>query len=212
VEIEDGIDGLLHVADMSWTRKVIHPSEVVKKGDTVRAMVLQVDQERKRIALGIKQLEEDPWVRKIPERYEVGTIVAGEVTKITNFGVFVKLEDDLEGLLHISELANRKVATPEEVVKVGDEVAVKIIKIDPEQRKIGLSLKDVPYDDRTTVLEGYRARKAESGASQQPAPASEASPAETETETEVDSEGEGEPGGGTGEGVGEGVEEPDLSK
>jgi len=160
VEIEDGIDGLLHVADMSWTRKVIHPSEMVKKGDALRAVVLTVDQERKRIALGIKQLEEDPWVRKIPEKYEVGTIVPGEVTKITNFGVFVKLEDDLEGLLHISELANRKVTTPEEVVKVGDEVAVKIIKIDPEQRKIGLSLKDVGYEERENVLEAYRERKA----------------------------------------------------
>jgi small subunit ribosomal protein S1 len=160
VEIEDGIDGLLHVADMSWTRKVIHPSEMVKKGDSIRAVVLTVDQERKRIALGTKQLEEDPWVRKIPDKYEVGTVVPGEVTKITNFGVFVKLEDDLEGLLHISELANRKVTTPEEVVKVGDEVAVKIIKIDPEQRKIGLSLKDVGYDERENVLDAYRERKA----------------------------------------------------
>jgi small subunit ribosomal protein S1 len=165
VEIEDGIDGLLHVADMSWTRKVIHPSEVVKKGDAIRAVVLQVDQERKRIALGLKQLEEDPWNRQIPEKYEVGTVVAGEVTKITNFGVFVKLEDELEGLLHISELANRKVATPEEVVKVSDEVAVKIIKIDPEQRKIGLSLKDVGEDERESVIEAYRARRAATGKS-----------------------------------------------
>ena len=160
VEIEDGIDGLLHVADMSWTRKVIHPSEMVKKGDALKAIVLQVDQERKRIALGIKQLDEDPWTTRIPEKYEVGTVVGGDVTKITNFGVFVKLDDDLEGLLHISELANRKVTTPEEVVKVGDEVAVKIIKIDPEQRKIGLSLKDVSQDERENVIEDYRARKA----------------------------------------------------
>ncbi len=148
VEIEDGIDGLLHVADMSWTRKVIHPSEVVKKGESLRAMVLQVDQDRKRIALGIKQLEEDPWVSTIPASYSVGKVVSGEVTKITNFGVFVKLEDDLEGLLHISELADRKVATPEEIVKVNDPVVVKIIKVDPDQRKIGLSLKDVDEDDR----------------------------------------------------------------
>jgi small subunit ribosomal protein S1 len=204
VEIVDGFDGLLHVADMSWTRKVIHPSEVVKKGDTVRAMVLQVDQERKRIALGIKQLDEDPWVHKIPERYEVGTIVAGEVTKITNFGVFVKLEDDLEGLLHISELANRKVATPEEVVKVGDEVAVKIIKIDPEQRKIGLSLKDVPYDDRTTVLDAYRVRKAESGAVSRPEPAPEEVAASVGVE-------EGGAEGAAERETAEGVEEADLS-
>jgi small subunit ribosomal protein S1 len=147
VEIEDGIDGLLHVADMSWTRKVVHPSEMVKKGDSIRALVLNVDQERKRIALGIKQLEQDPWSGPIPEKYRVGSVVEGEVTKITNFGVFVKLEDDLEGLLHISELADKKVGSPEEVVKVGQKVDVKIIKVDPENRKIGLSLKDVTMED-----------------------------------------------------------------
>ena len=194
VEIEDGIDGLLHVADMSWTRKVIHPSEVVKKGDLIRAKVLQVDQERKRIALGIKQLDEDPWHSAIPTKYEVGTSVGGEVTKITNFGVFVKLDEDLEGLLHISELANRKVGTPEEIVKVGEVLAVKIIKIDPEQRKIGLSLKDVEEDERDTVLEAYRARTqaaaeaapteaATTEAATTEAPASEA-PASEEAATE----------------------------
>ncbi|MEM7235462.1 MAG: 30S ribosomal protein S1, partial [Planctomycetota bacterium] len=141
VELEDGIDGLLHVADMSWTRKISHPSEVVKKGDNVRAMVLQVDQERKRIALGLKQLEEDPWNNDIPGRFRTGIVIVGEVTKITNFGVFVELENALEGLLHISELAEKKVESPEEVVKVGDNVAVKVIKVDPENRKIGLSLK-----------------------------------------------------------------------
>ncbi|MCZ6792269.1 MAG: 30S ribosomal protein S1, partial [Planctomycetota bacterium] len=143
VELEDGIEGLLHVADMSWTRKVSHPSEVVKKSDTIRAIVLQVDQERKRIALGLKQLEEDPWVNQIPDRYTTGTVFAGSVTKITNFGVFVELESELEGLLHISELSEKKVNSPEEVVKVNDRVAVRVIKIDPENRKIGLSLKDV---------------------------------------------------------------------
>ena len=155
VEIEDGIDGLLHVADMSWTRKVIHPSEVVKKNDKVRAMVLQVDQERKRIALGLKHLEEDPWLTRIPDEYNVNVVVVGVVTKITNFGVFVKLQDDLEGLLHISELADRKVETPEEVVKVNQRVVVKVIKVDPEQRKIGLSLKDVDEDEQESSLEEY---------------------------------------------------------
>ncbi len=167
IELEEGIDGLLHVGDMSWTKKIVHPSEVLKKGDVVRAKVLNVDSERKRIALGLKQLEEDPWHRIIPEKYQVGTVVAGEVTKITNFGVFVRLEDDLEGLLHISELANRKVASPEEVVRVGDEVAVKVIKIDPEQRKIGLSLKDVQPHQRELALAEYRERKAERLASEQ---------------------------------------------
>ena len=157
VEIEDGIDGLLHVADMSWTKKVIHPSEIVKKGDTVEAMVLQVDQDRKRIALGLRQLEEDPWMTTIPDKYELGSVVVGAVTKITNFGVFVKINNDLEGLLHISELAERKVATPEEVVKVDEEVVVKIIKVDTEQRKIGLSLKDVDEDEREETLEAHRA-------------------------------------------------------
>jgi small subunit ribosomal protein S1 len=199
VEIEDGIDGLLHVADMSWTRKVIHPSEVVKKGDGIRAVVLQVDQERKRIALGIKQLEEDPWNTRIPEKYEVGTLVGGEVTKITNFGVFVKLDDDLEGLLHISELANRKVATPEEVVKVNDEVAVKIIKIDPEQRKIGLSLKDVPAHEREAIIEGYRAKKAELEAQRGPRPSRPEPEADGgQSEEMVAAEGDG-----SGDGLGD---------
>lgn len=199
VEIEDGIDGLLHVGDMSWTKKVIHPSEVLKKGDVIKAKVLSVDAERKRIALGLKQLEEDPWLRMIPDKYQVGTTVAGEVTKITNFGVFVRLEDHLEGLLHISELANRKVMTPEEVVKVGDEVAVKVIKIDPEQRKIGLSLKDVSYRERDAVLAEYRERKAalaEEMASEEAFEAAEPEGEEAPSEAaEAPAEGEGgEPG------------------
>ena len=176
VEIEDGIDGLLHVADMSWTRKVIHPSEVVNKTDTVRAMVLQVDQDRKRIALGLKQLSEDPWLNKIPDQYNVDAVVVGNVTKITNFGVFVRLEDELEGLLHISELADRKVATPEEIVKVDQRVVVKVIKVDPEQRKIGLSLKDVGEDEHDVALEGAPAVEALAGAdASAEAPAAEAS-------------------------------------
>ena len=147
VELEEGIDGLLHVADMSWTRKVVHPNEVLMKGDEIRAKVLQVNQERKRIALGIKQLEDDPWQAAIQEKYQVGFIVRGRVTKITNFGVFVKLEDDLEGLLHISELSQDKVGSPEEVVKVDEEIDVKIIKVDPENRKIGLSIKEIREED-----------------------------------------------------------------
>ena len=142
VELEDGIDGLLHVADMSWTKKVIHPNEIVQKGDSVRAIVLNVDQDRKRIALGLKQLEEDPWDKEIPEKYRVEMLVDGTVTKITNFGVFVELEESLEGLLHISELAEQKVGSAEEVVNTGDKVLVKIIRVDPEARKIGLSLKE----------------------------------------------------------------------
>jgi small subunit ribosomal protein S1 len=143
VELEEGIDGLLHVSDMSWTRKVSHPSEMLKKGDAVEAIVLSVDQEKKRVALGMKQLSEDPWEYDIPNRYLVGADLEGRVTKITNFGVFVQLEADLEGLLHISELSETKVDNPEEVVSVGDLVKVKVIKVNPDERKIGLTLLEV---------------------------------------------------------------------
>jgi small subunit ribosomal protein S1 len=141
IEIEPGIDGLLHVSDVSWTKKVAHPNEVYKKGDVVRCVVLEVDQEKQRIALGSKQLHEDPWLEAIPGAYRPGMVVRGKVTKITNFGVFVELEDDLEGLLHISELADHKVENPQDVVKAGEEVDVKILRVDVSDRKIGLSLK-----------------------------------------------------------------------
>ena len=143
VEIEEGIDGLLHVSDMSWTKKITHPSEVLKKSEKIDVVVLSVDQERKRVALGFKQLQEDPWEKDIPQRFEPGDIMRGRVTKITNFGVFVELEKDLEGLLHISELSEKKVESPEEVVSVGDEVEVKVLRVDPVGRKIGLSLRRV---------------------------------------------------------------------
>src|SRR5437867_6825464 len=141
IEIEEGIDGLLHVSDMSWTRKVSNPSEVVQKGQKLTCQVLSVDQERKRVALGLKQMASDPWEGDIPGRYKPGQIKKGKVTKLTNFGVFVELEPGLEGLLHISELADQKVESPEEVVKVGDEIEVKILRVDAADRKIGLSRK-----------------------------------------------------------------------
>ncbi|HEV3204087.1 MAG TPA: 30S ribosomal protein S1 [Gemmataceae bacterium] len=141
IEIEDGIDGLLHVSDMSWVRKVGHPSEVLTKGDQVQCIILNVDQERKRVALGLKQMASDPWEGDIPTRYHRGDLKKGKVTKLTNFGVFVELEPGLEGLLHISELAEHKIDSPEEVVKVGDEIEVKILRVDPGERKIGLSRK-----------------------------------------------------------------------
>jgi len=145
IEIEEGIDGLLHVSDMSWTRKISHPSELVEKSQEIECKVLSVDQERRRIALGLKQLDEDPWATDIPNRYQQGQLVSGAVTKITNFGVFVGLEDGLEGLLHISELADHKVENPQEVVNVGDVLEVKILRVDSEERKIGLSRKRVEW-------------------------------------------------------------------
>jgi small subunit ribosomal protein S1 len=149
VEVEEGIDGLLHVSDMSWTRKIGHPNEVLEKGQTVSCQVLSVDLERKRIALGLKQLRQDPWETDIPDRYTAGDIVTGKATKLTNFGVFVELEPGLEGLLHISELADHKIDSPEEVVNVGDDIEVRVLRVDRGERKIGLSRRkaqDSPAD------------------------------------------------------------------
>jgi small subunit ribosomal protein S1 len=147
IEIEEGIDGLLHVSDMSWVRKISHPNEVVTKGQPITCRILSVDKKNRRIALGLKQLTEDPWEKRIPEKYQPNQLVKGKVTKITNFGVFISLEDDLEGLLHISELANHKVENPEDIVKVGEEIEVKILRVDPEERKIGLSRKRAEWTE-----------------------------------------------------------------
>ncbi|MFW6107510.1 MAG: 30S ribosomal protein S1 [bacterium] len=162
VEIEAGIDGLLHISDMSWTKKVSHPSEMLKKGDKIECVVLSVNPDKKRVALGLKQLTPDPWQEQIPGRYNVGDVVRGKVTKLTSFGVFVELEADLEGLLHISELADRKVETPEEVCQVGEELDVRIIRVDSRERKIGLSLRQVDQLDAETAqaAEGGAEREA----------------------------------------------------
>ena len=140
VELEDGIDGLLHINDMSWTKKVVHPNEVVKKGDVVDVQVLTVDKEKKRIALGLKQLLDNPWSTTIPMRYAVGNAVSGKITKLVSFGAFVELEKDLEGLLHISKVdkdADQAGLTP------GDIVEVKVVKLEPAEGKIGLSLSKI---------------------------------------------------------------------
>jgi small subunit ribosomal protein S1 len=164
IEIEEGIDGLLHVSDMSWVRKVAHPSEVVNKGDSVTCVVLNVDQERKRIALGLKQMNSDPWEGDIPGRYKPGEIKKGKVTKLTNFGVFVELEPGLEGLLHISELSEHKVESPEDIVKLGDEIEVKVLRVDAADRKIGLSRKRLTWtEDETEGEEGTESESSSSG-------------------------------------------------
>ena len=147
IEIEPGIDGLLHVSDMSWTEKISHANEKYKKGDPVECVVLEIDQEKQRVGLGVKQLSEDPWVAAIPDAYHPGMVVHGTVTKITNFGVFVELETGLEGLLHISELSDSKVDDPQDIVKAGEIVDVKILRVDTEDRKIGLSLKRAQWGD-----------------------------------------------------------------
>src|SRR5690606_5516968 len=152
IEIEDGIDGLLHVSDISWVRKISHPNEVLTKGQEVECQVLTVDQERKRIALSMKQLRPDPWESHIPQNYKPGQTVTGKVTKLTNFGVFVELEPGLEGLLHISELAEHNVDNPEDEVKVGDSIECKVLRVDTDERKIGLSRKRVGIEEDEAEL------------------------------------------------------------
>jgi len=164
VEIEPGIDGLLHVSDLSWTKKISHPNEMLKKGDEIECVVLEVDQQKQRVALGLKQMTEDPWVEAIPSAYQPGMIVHGQVTKITNFGVFVELEDDLEGLLHISELADHKVENPQDVVKQDQDIEVKILRVDTDDRKIGLSLKRAQWtSDQDAAAARTETKSAPSG-------------------------------------------------
>jgi small subunit ribosomal protein S1 len=145
VEIEKGIDGMIHISDLSWTKKYSHPSEMLKTEQQIKCVVLNVNEEKQRISLGIKQMTEDPWTRAIPEKYIPGQIIKGTVTKLTNFGAFVELEPDLEGLLHISELADHKIEKPQDVVNVGEQIEVKILRVDTESRKIGLSLRRVRW-------------------------------------------------------------------
>ena len=160
IEIEEGIDGLLHVSDLSWTKKIGHPSEMLKKSEEIQAVVLSVDQEKQRIALGLKQMQEDPWLHVIPANYRPGMVVKGHVTKIANFGVFVELEPGLEGLLHISEISDQKVEKPEEVLKIGQEVDVKILRVDSDERKIGLSLKRAMWAQDEEKREVERSERA----------------------------------------------------
>ncbi len=143
VELEEGIDGLLHVSDMSWTKKITHPSQVLKKGDEVDVVVQEVDAAKKRISLGMKQLQNDPWLTDIPVKYHRGMKVRGKVTKRTNFGAFVEIGPGLEGLVHVSEFAESEGKQPKE----GDEIEVRIISIDPKDRKISLSIKGTQLPD-----------------------------------------------------------------
>jgi small subunit ribosomal protein S1 len=179
VEIEEGIDGLLHVSDMSWTKKVSHPSEMVKKGDEMQCVILSVDKEKKRIALGRKQLSDDPWHEQIPNSYHVGDLLSGYVTKVTNFGVFVKLEEGLEGLLHISELTDDRGAKAEDLLFPGQKVEVRVIRVDVEDRKIGLSFVHADFGENDVIVAAAKAAQAAEAEREAAAPAEEAAaPAE----------------------------------
>jgi len=146
VELEDGIDGMIHVSDLSWTRKINHPSELLNKGDELEAQVLEIDKTNQRISLGIKQLENDPW-NEIDTRFKVGDLVKGTVAKIASFGAFIQLEDDIDGLVHISQLSEEHVAKVKDVIKVGDDVEARVIKVDRVERRIGLSIKAAEYSE-----------------------------------------------------------------
>lgn len=146
IELEEGIDGMVHVSDLSWTRKINHPSEMLKKGDEVEATVLEIDKANQRISLGVKQLETDPW-SVIEDKFKVGDVVKGTVTKIASFGAFVQLQDDIDGLVHISQLSDEHVARVKDVIKVGQEVEARVIKVDKVERRIGLSIKAMAYDE-----------------------------------------------------------------
>jgi small subunit ribosomal protein S1 len=155
VEVEEGIDGLIHISDLSWTKRVKHPSEVLKKGDTVEAVVLNIDAENQRLSLGLKQLATDMW-DEFFSHHKVNDIVQGKVVRVTNFGAFVELHEGIEGLVHVSELDEKRIEKPEEAVKVGDLYAMKIIKINEGEKKIGLSIKAVKQDEYKQDLESYR--------------------------------------------------------
>ena len=146
VELEEGIDGMVHVSDLSWTRKVNHPSEMLKKGDDVEAVVIDIDKQNQRISLGIKQLEDDPW-KIIDQRYKIGDLVKGKVTKLASFGAFVQLADDIDGLVHISQLSEDRVDKVKDVLKIGQDVEARVIKVDRTERRIGLSVKAANYSD-----------------------------------------------------------------
>ncbi|MFO1437464.1 MAG: 30S ribosomal protein S1 [Verrucomicrobiaceae bacterium] len=146
VELEEGIDGMIHVSDLSWTRKINHPSEMLKKGQEVEAVVLGIDKANQRISLGMKQLETDPW-SEIDTRFKVGDVVKGSVSKIASFGAFVELEDDIDGLVHISQISEERIEKVKDKLNVGDQVEARVIKVDKVERRIGLSIKAMSYSD-----------------------------------------------------------------
>jgi small subunit ribosomal protein S1 len=144
IEIEEGIDGLLHISDMSWTRNVGHPSEILRKGQDLETQILNLDRENKRISLGLKQVQPDPWTT-VAQRYPMGSRVTGKIVRLTDFGAFVELEAGVDGLLHISQMSSRPIGRPDELVSVGDELTLLVIRVDPNERRIGLSLKELAH-------------------------------------------------------------------
>jgi small subunit ribosomal protein S1 len=160
VGIEEGIDGLVHISDLHWTKKVKHPSELYKKGDPIEALVLDIDVDNERVALGVKQLTEDPW-ESLSRRYPVGARTHGKITTVTDFGVFVELEDGIEGLIHVSQLSNDRIEKPQDHFHPGEELEAEVTQIDPKERKIGLSVKALRRSEEREEMESYLQRERE---------------------------------------------------
>ncbi|MFP4657512.1 MAG: S1 RNA-binding domain-containing protein, partial [Desulfonatronovibrionaceae bacterium] len=165
IGIEEGIDGLIHVSDLSWTKKIRHPSEMYNVGDMIQAKVLTVDKENEKFTLGIKQLTEDPWL-EVPNRYPTGTVVNGRITNITDFGLFVEVEEGIEGLVHVSELSRKKVKNPKENFEEGQEIQAKVIHVSADERRLGLSVKD--YLDEMEKEHSEDSKGTKAGAQQTP--------------------------------------------
>jgi small subunit ribosomal protein S1 len=159
IGIEEGIDGLIHVSDLSWTERIKHPTEKYAKGDTIQAVVLKIDRENERFSLGIKQLEPDPWQAAL-NNYPGGAIVEGKITNVTDFGIFVQLEEGVEGLVHVSEISKEKITTPVGMYNVGDSLKVKVINVSSKDRKIGLSVKAMDEDSGEDTLKDYKKKQA----------------------------------------------------
>lgn len=164
IGIEEGIDGLIHVSDLSWTERIKHPSEKYAKGQTIQAVVLKIDRENERFSLGIKQLTPDPWQQTI-EKYPVGALVTGKITNVTDFGIFVEVEEGIEGLVHVSEISKEKINTPVGMYNVGDTLETKVISVSAKDRKIGLSIKAMSDDSSEMKLEDYKKQQASTGPS-----------------------------------------------
>ncbi|KJS30918.1 MAG: 30S ribosomal protein S1 [Desulfatitalea sp. BRH_c12] len=154
IGIDEGIDGLVHISDLSWTKRIKHPSEIYKKGDTVQAIVLEIDKDNERFSLGVKQLQADPW-DTVAQRYEVGKEITGTVTNVTDFGVFVELEEGIEGLVHVSEISKEKIKTPVGMFNVGDSLTARVMNINSDERRIGLSIKRLDMESDQDMLSDY---------------------------------------------------------
>ena len=154
IGIDEGIDGLVHISDISWTKRIKHPSEIYKKGDIIQAIVLDIEKENERFSLGIKQLHPDPW-KTVAQRYEVGKIITGTVTNLTDFGVFVELEEGIEGLVHVSEISKEKIKTPVGKFNVNDVITARVMNINSDERRIGLSIKRLEVEDEQSLLSEY---------------------------------------------------------